>query len=130
MIGWDRFKPVPTNGWGRFNSIPTNPVAVARLQLQLLITATGLVGTGSILSHPISSWVNVLILLHHALQYIILEIHSGPNLLGNYKAYISSVFKRYRFCSSTVLVCAFNLFVCLIWGKFTVHMITIINNGL
>ena len=51
-------------------------------------------------------WVNVLILLHHALQYIKLEIHSGPNLLGNYKAYISSVFKRCRFCSSTVL-----------WGK-------------
>ena len=48
-------------------------------------------------------WVNVLILLHHALQYIKLEIHSGPNLLGNYKAYISSVFKRCRFCSSTVL---------------------------
>ena len=51
-------------------------------------------------------WVNVLILLHHALQYIKLEIHTGPNLLGNYKAYISSVFKRCRFCSSTVL-----------WGK-------------
>ena len=48
-------------------------------------------------------WVNVLILLHHALQYIILEIHSGPNLLGNSKAYNSSVFKRCRFCSSTVL---------------------------
>ena len=59
-----------------------------------------------------------------------LEIHSGPNLLGNYKAYISSVFKRYRFCSSTVLVCAFNLFVCLIWGTFTVHIITISNNRL
>ena len=42
-------------------------------------------------------------LLHHALQCIKLEIHSGPNLLGNYKAYISSVFKRCKFCSSTVL---------------------------
>ena len=52
-------------------------------------------------------WVNVLLLLHHGccsmLQYIKLEIHSGPNLLGNSKAYISSVFKRCRFCSSTVL---------------------------
>ena len=28
------------------------------------------------------------------------------------------------------LVCAFNLFVCLIWGKFTLHLFTIINNGL
>ena len=52
-------------------------------------------------------WVNVLSLLHHGccsmLQYIKLEIHSGPNLLGNSKAYNSSVFKRCRFCSSTVL---------------------------
>ena len=28
------------------------------------------------------------------------------------------------------LVCDFNLFACLIWGKFTLHIITIINNGL
>ena len=32
--------------------------------------------------------------------------------------------------SDFVLCCAFNLFVCLIWGTFTVHIITIINNGL
>ena len=54
------------------------------------------------------NWVNALLLLHHGccsmLQYIKLEIHSGPNLLGNSKAYISSVFKRCRFCSSTVLL--------------------------
>ena len=45
---------------------------------------------------------------HTILEYSLatiseLEIHSGPNLLGNSKAYISSVFKRCRFCSSTVL---------------------------
>ena len=34
------------------------------------------------------------------------KIHSGPNLLGKSKAYVSSVIERCRFCSSTVL-----------WGK-------------
>ena len=69
-------------------------------------------------------WVNVLLLLHHGccsmLQYIKLEIHSGPNLLGNSKAYISSVFKRCRFCSSTVLLGQWNL--CLFHNEIIKHL--------
>jgi hypothetical protein len=69
-------------------------------------------------------WVNVLLLLHHGccsmLQYIKLEIHSGPNLLGNSKAYISSVFKRCRFCSSTVLWGQWNL--CLFHNEIIKHL--------
>ena len=47
-------------------------------------------------------------------------IHSGPNLLGNYKAYISSVFKRYRFCSSTVILGQWNL--CLFHNEIIKHL--------